>query len=439
MMTATSRALALAAIVMLLMGAAPDARAADPAVSRCTSAHEAGQQLKHRAQLRAARKELFRCAQAECPSMVRDELAGVAAPGLRLEALHHLARQLLQAGGDGETTRQGRDVFRAVAQGRDLEGDDRQSVIEIFTEAAGGHLFLQISMGRADEPHAYLPRLFAAESTHLARLEHPQQHRLHLEGKLADLVEEQRPTVGRFEGATVVVHRSGEGAATMSEELARGEIARNRAAVDDGERPGGDARARVDRARHELLADAGLTSDEHTDERSIESRERREEPSHHGRPADHAAERVAGVELTALQRVGVGVDDEGRRADLDLTSEPQHHPLDPLAEVEGAVAAAQIADGDALGDQLRLGHDNVAARGGANDALTVTEPEARRWYRAVAEDAHQGAERARGGRGDVADDGHGGVRRRRGRARHDAPSLAHGPADLGRTISTCRF
>ena len=89
----------------------------------------------------------------------------------------------------------------------------------------------------------------AAHPPQPPRLEHAQQLGLQIERQLADLVEEQRAARGLLEPAGAPRRRAGEGAALVPEELALGQLARERAAVRPPRtgRPGW-ARARGARA-----------------------------------------------------------------------------------------------------------------------------------------------------------------------------------------------
>ncbi|MEJ7731634.1 MAG: hypothetical protein WKG00_20785, partial [Polyangiaceae bacterium] len=191
--------------------------------------------------------------------------------------------------------------------------------------------------------HAHLDhaRLVVADGAHLAELQRAQQHRLHVQRQLADLVEEERAAVGALEGAAPRVDGATEGAAPVAEELAGHQLARDGAAVDDHERPGGHGRAFVERARHQLLADAGLALDQHRGQRPFESGEDTEEAADGERGADDVAVDRP-LELRHLrERVVVGLDGHGDRADLDAPAEREHHLLDALAVGVGAVPAAE--------------------------------------------------------------------------------------------------
>src|SRR5439155_767301 len=83
--------------------------------------------------------------------------------------------------------------------------------------------------------------------------------------EVADLVEKDGAAMGRLELADLELVGPREGAALVAEHLALEELARHRGAVDLDEGPGPARGELVDRAGDELLARAGLASDEHGD------------------------------------------------------------------------------------------------------------------------------------------------------------------------------
>ena len=70
------------------------------------------------------------------------------------------------------------------------------------------------------------------EPLELARLQHAQQLRLHIERQLADLVEEEGRAVRDLEAADLARQGPGEGALLAAEQLALHEPGRQRGAVD---------------------------------------------------------------------------------------------------------------------------------------------------------------------------------------------------------------
>src|SRR6185436_15941011 len=102
-----------------------------------------------------------------------------------------------------------------------------------------------------------------ADTLVLALLQHPQELGLQLEGKVADLVEENRAAVGDLEPPRPIAQRARERAAHVAEELALEHLARDGAAVDAHERLLRPSAAFVDLPRQELLARAGLARNQH--------------------------------------------------------------------------------------------------------------------------------------------------------------------------------
>lgn len=198
----------------------------------------------------------------------------------------------------------------------------------------------------------------------------------------------------------------GERPTSMSEELARDELGRDRSAIDDHERPARHRRSVMEGTPDELLADAGLTRHEHRDERALESRERREEASHPDRGTDHSAVERLGVRFARAERLEVGVERDLYRSEMDARAWSERHRLHPLPEIERAVPAPEIADADPLGyerelhvrprDVLVVDHD-LRSRPVADDARAGLEP-IRGWGCRRSEDADDRPERSHEGR-----------------------------------------
>ena len=196
---------------------------------------------------------------------------------------------------------QRRDVLSPGPQGRDVDGDHGEAEVEILAELAGAHLALEITARRRDDAHVGRERLVAADAAELPRLEHPQQRGLHVEGELADLVEEDRAAARGLERALAQGDRAREGAAFVTEELTLDEGVRDRSAVDDDEGLR-TAAAPHDRARQHLLARSGLALQEHRRVRPGHAVEDPEDPAHGDPLSDDAVEVVAGVRLDVQQR-----------------------------------------------------------------------------------------------------------------------------------------
>ncbi len=113
-----------------------------------------------------------------------------------------------------------RDVFAAVAKRRqDDRGNDVQPVVEILAETPGGDLLLEILVGRREDAHVDLERLFAADPLELFFLQGAQELQLHSRRDVADLVEKQGPAGGQLEAAELALDRTGERPLLVPEEL----------------------------------------------------------------------------------------------------------------------------------------------------------------------------------------------------------------------------
>ncbi len=135
-----------------------------------------------------------------------------------------------------EVLHQQRDVVLALAQRRQVHGDDVQPVVEVLAEAALVDHRAQVDVGRRDDAHVDLDRLDAAEAHELALLDHAQQLGLRLERHVADLVEEDAALVGDLEQALLGRDGAGEGALHVAEQVALEQVRGQVAGVDGDER-----------------------------------------------------------------------------------------------------------------------------------------------------------------------------------------------------------
>ena len=94
-----------------------------------------------------------------------------------------------------------REVTETSAEGRDLEGDALEAVVEVFAEVAALDHRLEIAMGRADHAHVGADGLGSADALERLLLEHAEQGDLRARGDVADLVEEERSALGHLEAA----------------------------------------------------------------------------------------------------------------------------------------------------------------------------------------------------------------------------------------------
>src|SRR5436190_23603948 len=84
-----------------------------------------------------------------------------------------------------------RDIGASLAQWGEPDLDRVETKQQIFTEATGLHLRLDVGVGGRDDAHVGTARARRAHALVFACLEHTQQLRLLRERQIRDLVEEQ--------------------------------------------------------------------------------------------------------------------------------------------------------------------------------------------------------------------------------------------------------
>src|SRR5512143_2026425 len=153
---------------------------------------------------------------------------------------------------------QGLDVFFPLPQGRDLERDDVDPVIEVFAERVLLYRGLQVLVGGGDEPDVDLAALVAAHGTDDLVFDDPEQFGLERQAHVADLVEEDGAALGFLEDAFLGGDGAGECAAHVAEQLGLKQRLGDGGAVDGykGHVPAGAVV--VDDPGKELFAGPGL-------------------------------------------------------------------------------------------------------------------------------------------------------------------------------------
>src|SRR5580693_9665949 len=115
---------------------------------------------------------------------------------------------------------QERNVFEPFGQRWHPNLNRTQAVKEVLAKSAGKDFRPKVAVRSRNQSHIDLPHLGRPYTLNLAVLDHPQQLRLHRQGRLANLIEEHRPIVGVFEEPRPRVRGTREGPANMPEELA---------------------------------------------------------------------------------------------------------------------------------------------------------------------------------------------------------------------------
>src|SRR5262249_36126395 len=133
---------------------------------------------------------------------------------------------------DEEIVHQYLDIVAALAQGRDADRNDVQSVIEVFAETSVFDHCLEITICGSQHADVNLNRARATDSKYLFLLQCPQQFRLHADVDFADFIQKERAFVGNFKQAFLFDDGSREGAFLVTEELRFEQILVDRRAVD---------------------------------------------------------------------------------------------------------------------------------------------------------------------------------------------------------------
>ena len=158
-----------------------------------------------------------------------EELAHVAGPIVRRRNPWHPRKPRAQVS-HGGPARRGGNVAAAFAQGRRLNLEDGQSIIEVLAQRRTFGARSYGLVGRGEHPGAGGHPPGPPDALEGAVLKDAQELGLEERVEVANLVEEQRAAAGCFEAAGAAGGSPGEGSALVTEELALEERRRGRAA-----------------------------------------------------------------------------------------------------------------------------------------------------------------------------------------------------------------
>src|SRR6266852_7864664 len=159
---------------------------------------------------------------------------------------------------------QGWNVFAALPQWWQKDGEHIQTIVEVTAKFASLHHLRQVPIRSSHQPHVHLVSPSAAQAFEFLFLQYAQQLGLQRRRNIAHLVEEERTFVGQLEAANLLRYGSGERALLVAKELAFQQIQWNGSAIQPYEKTS-DARADVvDRMGDELLAGTCFTLDQHS-------------------------------------------------------------------------------------------------------------------------------------------------------------------------------
>ncbi len=155
-----------------------------------------------------------------------------------------------------------RNILRPLAQRRHGNRKDVQAIEQVLPKAPRFDLGDEVTVAGADETHIDLDGFARADRLDFVLLNGAQELHLRGNGQLADLVEKERPARSLDEFSRMAFGRAGESAFLMTEQQRLHQIVGNGTAIDRNEWRCPPLAGPVNRARNQLLADAGLALDQ---------------------------------------------------------------------------------------------------------------------------------------------------------------------------------
>src|SRR5215213_11585050 len=140
---------------------------------------------------------------------------------------------------------QQRDICMALAQSRQLDGDDIEPVVEILPEISSVDLAREVLVGGGHHSGVHFDATGAADTFELPLLEHAQELFLRGERHLSDFVKKDGALVGELEAALALGYRARKRTLLVPEQLALQKRLGERRTVDLDQWSGGVGRVAV--------------------------------------------------------------------------------------------------------------------------------------------------------------------------------------------------
>lgn len=163
-----------------------------------------------------------------------------------------------------QVTGEAGDVFRAVAQGGEIDLEGAEAEEEIRTEFATGDELLEGAMSGGDEAEISGARAGVADGGVFLAFNDAEEFHLDRGGDVADFVEEDGAALGMLEEAGAVGVGTGEGTADVAEEFAFHQLRAEGGQVNGNEWFAGAGRVLMDGFGDEFLACAAFAGDENS-------------------------------------------------------------------------------------------------------------------------------------------------------------------------------
>src|SRR3989454_8653032 len=154
------------------------------------------------------------------------------------------------------------NIFLAVAQRRQVDGNNVEPVEEVFAKAALAHQSHQIRIGGGQDANVHLDGFGTAQAHVLTLLNYAQQLGLGFRADGADFVEENGALVCHLEQAFLRGHGTRKCALEVAEQLGLEQVHRHRAGIDRHKGLVGSRRGGVDGLGDQLLSGAAVSGDQ---------------------------------------------------------------------------------------------------------------------------------------------------------------------------------
>src|SRR5262245_30201874 len=154
-------------------------------------------------------------------------------------------------------------IFGALAQRRDVDGDRRDPVEEVFAHHAFLDRFSGLAVGGADQAEIGFECFGRTDGAEPPLFKHAQQFRLQLHGHFADLVEHQAAALRLGDQPLSVLNGAGERAFDVAEQLGFDQLFRQGGAVDLDELFFRAQRIEMEGVGDQLLTGARFADDQH--------------------------------------------------------------------------------------------------------------------------------------------------------------------------------
>src|SRR5438270_13870386 len=116
-----------------------------------------------------------------------------------------------------KVVRQRGNIFSAIAQRGNVEGNDIQAIKKVLPECPAGDFLFKVLISRGDDAHVNVRSDVGAYAFETLLLQDAEHFRLRAQAHIADLIQKKRSTVGFLEFADLVLGGSRKGAFDVAE------------------------------------------------------------------------------------------------------------------------------------------------------------------------------------------------------------------------------